>query len=329
MKALVTGGGGFLGRHIVEQLLARGDEVTVFARGAYPELGQIGARLIRGNIVDADALKQACTGIEAVFHVAALATLWGPWETFYRPNVIGTENVIEACLAQGVRKLIFTSSPSVVFGKSPHRGVDETYPYPARYESFYAQTKAMAEQLVIQANSPDLLTTSLRPHVIWGPRDTQFTSQLIARARAGRLIQVGDGLNKVDLTYIDDAAQAHLLAGDALEPGSPVAGSVYFISQDEPVLAWPWINSLLTGLDLPPIKRKIPLSLARALGAVIETPYRLFHLKGEPRLTRYLASQLALDHYYDISRAKRDLGYRPQISMAEGLERTVAYFRTA
>jgi nucleoside-diphosphate-sugar epimerase len=327
MKTLVTGGGGFIGRHIVEQLLARGDEVTVFARDHYPELAALGARLVRGDLVDGPALSRACAGMEIVFHVAAQASLWGAWPSFYQPNVIGSQNVIAACRSQGVAKLVFTSSPSVVFSRYPHRGVDESQPYPDRFQSYYSHTKALAEQAVIQANGPELLTTALRPHVVWGPRDSQILPRLIDRAKSGKLIQVGDGRNKIDMTYIDDAARAHLLAADALSPGSAVAGSVYFISQDDPVQPWAFINQILERLDIPPIKRRIPLGLARALGGLIEAPYRLFSLPGEPRLTRYLASQMALDHYYDISRAKRDFGYQPQVTMAEGLERTVAYFK--
>lgn len=327
MKALVTGGGGFLGRYIVEQLLARGDEVTVFARGSYPELARSGARLIRGDLQDGETVTRACTGMDAVFHVAARPGYWGSWESFYQPNVVSTENIIAACRKQGVRKLIYTSSPSVVFDNQPHTGADESLPYPSRFESFYPQTKAMAERMVIQANGPELLTVSLRPHLIWGPRDTHIVPGVMARAKAGKVIQVGDGTNKVDLTYVEDAAQAHLLAADALEPGAAVAGSVYFISQDAPVNLWLWVNDLLTQLDIPPVKYRVSLPLARAIGAILVFTYRTLRLKGEPRLTPFLASELALSHYYDISRAKQDFGYRPQVSMKEGLRRTVAYFK--
>jgi nucleoside-diphosphate-sugar epimerase len=327
VKALVTGGGGFLGRYIVEQLLAQGVEVAVFARGNYPEVTAQGATLIRGDLSDAKAVRDACAGMEVVFHVAAKAGIWGTWDNFYQPNVVGTQHIIDACRVQEVGKLIYTSSPSVIFDNHPHHGVDERYPYPASYESFYAHTKALGEQLVLVANSYGLLTTSLRPHVIWGPRDTQILPRLLERAKQGKLVQVGDGTNKVDMTYVEDAARAHLLAAEALSQTSPLAGSVYFISQDEPVSLWPWVNTLLARLDIPPIKRKISLPLARTIGGALELTYRWLKLKGEPRLTRFLASELALDHYYDISRAKQDFGYQPQITMAEGLERTVAFLR--
>jgi nucleoside-diphosphate-sugar epimerase len=326
MKALVTGGGGFLGRYIVEQLLARGDSVTVFARGDYPELSKIGARLIRGDICDPLAIQNACAGVEIVFHVAAMEGLWGKWESYYQPNVIGTQNVIQTCRKQGVDKLVYTSSPSVIFDNSSQEGCDEKLPYPSHYESYYAHTKAMGEQMVIKANGESLLTVSLRPHLIWGPRDTHILPQIIARAKAGQVFQVGDGRNMVDFTYVEDAARAHLLAAGALYPGSNIAGSVYFISQDEPVRIWPWVNYLLSRLGIPTVKRSITLRLARTIGTVLEYAYRLLPLKGEPRLTRFLASELALSHYYDISRAKRDFSYQPQFKMEQGLEETVAFF---
>lgn len=324
---LITGGGGFLGRYIVEQLRERGDAVTVFARGNYPELEQIGATLVRGDLQDRDAIQAACAGMNAVFHVAARPGIWGTWESFYQPNVVGTQNMIDACRAQHVPKLIFTSSPSVVFDNQPQAGCDERLPYPQQFENVYSHTKALAEQLVINANSAELLTVALRPHLIWGPRDPHLLPRLIARAKAGQLMQVGAGSNRVDMTYVEDAARAHLLAEEALQAGSPVAGSVYFISQDAPTNLWSWIRELLQKLDIPPIKRTISLSTARTIGAAMEFAWRNLRLSGEPRMTRFLASELALDHYYNISRAKRDFGYAPQFSMEDALEKTRPYLR--
>lgn len=327
MNVLVTGGGGFLGRYIVEQLVERGDTVTVFARGAYPELEKIGVALMRGDLQDVQAIQAACQGRDAVFHVAAQAGIWGAWESFYQANVIGTQNVIAACRAQGVPKLIFTSSPSVVFDNRPHVNSNELLSYPERYENFYSHTKALAEQAVIKANSPNLATAALRPHLIWGPRDPHLLPRLIQRARAGQLMQVGNGENLVDITYVEDAARAHLLAADALQTGSSLAGSIYFISQDEPVNLWDWIHNLLKELDIPPLKRRISLRTARLIGAALETAYRLLRLPGEPRMTRFLASELALSHYYDISNAKRDFGYQPRFSIAAALEKTLPFLR--
>lgn len=327
MKALVTGGGGFLGRYIVEQLRARGDEVVSFSRGAYPELDRLGVQTLRGDLQDRQAVQAACHGVDVVFHAAAHPGFWGTRESFYGPNVTGTETVIAACRANGVPRLVYTSSPSVIFDNTAQSGVDESYPYPQTYENFYSETKAIGEQKVIQANGPDLATCSLRPHLIFGPRDHHLLPRVIAAARAGKLPQVGDGRNRVDLTYVEDAARAHLLAADRLEPGGPVAGSIYFISQDEPVTLWLWLRDLFAALGVPPIRRRIGLGVARAAGGAIEWAYRTFRLKGEPRLTRFLASELAMDHYYDISRAKRDFGYRPQVTMEEATRRTVAFLK--
>jgi len=324
MYALVTGGGGFLGRYIVEQLLARGDEVAIFARGDYPEVVTLGARQFRGDLQDAEAVAAACAGCDVVFHIAAKAGHWGPWESFYGPNVRGTQNVIDGCRKQGVPRLVHCSSPSVIFDNTSQEGVNEDYPYPERYESPYPHTKALAEQLVTAANSPELLTVSLRPHLIFGPRDRHLMPALLASARGGTLPQVGDGTNRVDLTYVEDAARAHLLAADALAPGSPVAGSVYFISQGEPVTLWPWIKALLAELDLPSVRFRVSLKAARALGGALELLYRTLPLRGEPRLTRFLASEFAQSHWYDISRARRELGYAPEYTMEAALARTLA-----
>jgi len=330
MRALVTGGGGFLGRYIVEQLLARGDQVTVFCRGAYPELEQAGAALVRGDLQNAEAVRAALDReLDVVFHVAAKAGVWGPWEDFYRTNVLGTRHVIAACQARGIQRLVYTSSPSVVFDNQAHEGCDESLPYPETFESPYPHTKSLAEREVLAANGEQgLLTTSLRPHLIWGPRDNHILPGLLQRAQDGQLIQVGPGTNQADLTYVEDAARAHLLAAEALAPGSPAAGAAYFISQDEPVNVWDWIKALLARLGLPPVRRRLPLSAARALGGAMELAYRALPLQGEPRLTRFLASELAKSHYYDIGRAKKELGYAPQFTMEEALERTLPYLRT-
>jgi len=330
--ALVTGGGGFLGRYIVEQLLRRGDRVTVFARGNYPELVAQGVHLVRGDLRDRDAIVHACQGAQIVYHVAAKAGLWGPWDDFYTVNVIGTENVIAACQANNIRRLVFTSSPSVIFDGHDQQGLNEDVPYPAHYENPYPATKALAEQMVRSANNESLMTVSLRPHLIFGPRDNHLLPALIARARKGMVPQVGDGSNQVDLTYVEDAAYAHLLAADALQPGSPAVGPpghghVYFISQGEPVVLWQWIADLLHRLELPPVRLKLPLAAARGLGAAMTAMYRWLKLPGEPPLTPFLASELAQHHYYDISRARDELSYAPRFTMQEAAERTIQWLR--
>jgi nucleoside-diphosphate-sugar epimerase len=330
VKSLVTGGGGFLGRYVVEQLLARGDEVTVFARGAYPELETMGVHLVRGDLADASAIEGASAGTDVVYHVASKTGYWGSWEAFYQANVVGTRNVIAACRANAVPRLVYTSTPSVVFGNAPHEGADESLPYPERYENNYSRSKAIAERAVMAASGQEgLLTVSLRPHLIIGPRDRHLLPRVIARIGTGRVPQIGDGTNLVDLTYVEDAARAHLLAADALEPSSPAAGSVYFITQDEPVSAWEWIDGLMRALDRRTVRYQVPLGAARAACGFLEFAYRALPLPGEPPATRFLANELAMSHYYDISRARRDLGYAPQFTMEEATRRTIAYFQEA
>lgn len=321
MKTLVTGGGGFLGGRITRLLQARGNEVVVLGRRAYPHHEQAGIRTIRADIRDAKAVGRACEGMDTVFHVAALPGIWGKRKTFQEINVDGTRHVIEACRAGGVSKLVYTSTPSVVFGEEALCGVDESQPHPVRYLADYPETKAAAERMVLAANGPHLATVALRPHLIWGPGDPHLIPRVIARARRGKLVQVGNGENLVDITYIDNAAEAHLLAADALDPLARCAGRAYFISQGEPVKLWPWLNEILVAMGVPKVTRSISYKTARRVGAILEAGHRLLGITSEPRMTRFVAAQLAQSHYFNISAAKEDFGYVPRIPISEGLER--------
>jgi len=328
MRVLVTGGGGFLGRAIVMQLLARGDAVRVLARGAYPELEAQGVELQRGDIQDAATVRAAVAGCDAVIHTAAVAGIWGPWSYFHGINTVGTENVLAACRVERIPRLVYTSSPSVVFDAADQAGIDESTPYPTKWLAHYPHTKALAEQAVLAANGRDgLLTCALRPHLIWGPGDTQLVPRLLERARTGKLRRVGNGKNLIDMIYVDNAAAAHLQALDALVPGSPVCGRAYFLSQGEPVNCWDWINQLLALDGQPPLAKSISLKAAWRIGSVLEGVYKLLGLKSEPRMTRFLAAQLAYAHYYDIRRAKHDFGYRPIVSTAEGMHQLGEWLR--
>lgn len=326
MRVLVTGGGGFLGSHIAARLYDLGDQVSILGRRKYSGLRE-GVESIQADLRDPEAVFHACQGKDAVFHAAAKPQIWGSAREFFEINVEGTRNVIEACKKQGVKKLIFTSSPSVVFDNSDMEYVDESVPYPESYLCEYPRTKALAEQLVLSANGDRLLTVALRPHLIWGPGDPHLIPRLIDRARKGQLVQVGDGTNKVDMIYIDNAVEAHMRACSALAPGSPVAGKCYFVSDGDPVILWDWINNLLGNLQLPPVTRKLSYRAAYGLGAVMEGVYRIFRLPGEPRMTRFLAAQLATSHYFDMTRAVRDLQYKPIVSVDEGLKRLIEFLQ--
>ena len=325
MKALVTGGGGFLGKAIVKLLLARGDQVRTFSRGAYPELAKLGVEHVSGELDDAEAVINAVEGCDIVFHVAAKAGVWGPYDAFYRANVLGTRNVIAACRKHRIRCLVHTSSPSVVFDGTDMEGVDESVPYPDHYEAFYPQTKAEAEQLVLQANDDTLATVALRPHLIWGPEDNHLVPRILERGGRGELRRIGTRACLVDTIYIDNAATAHLQAADRLEVGSAVAGKAYFLAQGEPLPVWEVVDRILDAGGLPPVSRTISPGLAYAAGAVLEQVHSLLRLKGEPRMTRFVARELSTAHWFDLGAARRDLGYAPQVSFDEGIERLRAW----
>lgn len=324
---LVTGGGGFLGSAIVALLRERGLSVRSISRRRYERLDDWGVDQIQGDIAEAGAVSSAVEGCQAVFHVAAKAGIWGPEEEYRRINVDGTKNVISACRAHGVRKLIHTSSPSVVFHGEDLEGIDESAPYADRYEAAYPETKAIAEKLAIQANDDALAVVVLRPHLIWGPGDNNILPRIYARARAGRLFRIGRENPLIDLTYIDNAAEAHLLAADRLDIGSPIAGKVYFIAQGEPVPLWDMVDRFLDIAGLPPVRKTVPRSLAIGLGWFLEACFRALRLPGEPRMTRFLARELSTAHWYDLTAARRDLGYAPRVSIEEGLGRLAASLR--
>lgn len=337
MKALVTGGGGFLGGAIVRQLLARGDEVWSFSRGAYPQLAELGVEVLRGDLakdrdVEGAFAVAAAAGCETVFHVAALAGSWGPEAAYRAVNVEGTEHVIDACRAHGIERLVFTSSPSVVLCGRDVEGGDETLPYPERWLAHYPATKAEAEQRVLTANDGELATVSLRPHLIWGPGDGHLLPRLVERSRKGRLRRIGNGDKLIDVIYVDDAARAHLLADDCLAverfTGQPsradghfVSGRPFFITAGKPVETWTMVNQLLAAAGESAVTKTISAKAARTAGAVLETVWRCLHLSGEPAMTRWVAEELSTSHWFDMTAARRDLGYEPQVSLEDGLAR--------
>lgn len=331
MKVLVTGAGGFVGGGIARALVARGHVVHAIQRGSYPDLDALAregkARVLRGDLADPEAVLRAAEGCEAAFHVAAKAGVWGPYAEYYRSNVVATENVIAACRAHRIARLVFTSTPSVVHAGHDVRGLDERAPYAARYETAYPETKAIAEKMVLAANGASLATIALRPHLVWGPGDPHLVPRIVARARRGRLVLVGGGTNVIDATYLESAVHAHLCAFDRLAIGAPCAGRAYFVAQGEPMPLADLVNGILGAAGLPPVKRSVDPRAAWAIGAVIEGAFRLARAQTEPPLTRFVARQLATDHYFDLTAAKRDLGYHAPVSTAEGLERLRASLR--
>ena len=314
-----------MGRYVVEKLLARGDAVRVLARGSYPELAAAGAECRQGDLRQAQDVDNACRDIDTVFHAAALAGLWGRRRDFVEINVDGTQNVLDACRAQGVGRLVYTSTPSVVHTGADIEGGDESLPYATHFTASYPRTKAEAEKLVLASNAPDLATVALRPHLVWGPGDQQLLPRLLARARAGRLRLVGDGQKLVDTTYIDNAVTAHLSAANALSPQASCAGRAYFIAQGEPMPSAELLNAFLRAADLPPETRTVSARFAWWAGAAAEACFHLLGRAEEPPLTRFAAEQLATAHWYDLGAARRDLGYEPAVSMDQGLIRLREY----
>ena len=322
---LVTGGGGFLGGAIVSMMVEKGARVRSFARGFYPTLDSIGVEQICGDLQDATSVHAACEGVDVVFHTAAKAGVWGDPKAYHSINVTGTENVIAACRFHQVSRLIYTSSPSVVLDGKDQAGIDESAPYPSTYETAYPATKARAEQAVRTAGQEDLLTLSLRPHLIWGPKDNHLVPRIIQRAK--RLKRIGDGSNLVDTVYIDNAARAHVIAARKLKENPALSGNVYFISQGEPVPLWEMIDNILYAAGKDPVKGRISPRMAWLVGAVLERIYKWLHLSGEPPMTRFVATELSIAHWFNIDAAHRDLGYEPTVSTEAGLERLAQWLK--
>lgn len=324
MKALVTGGGGFLGLYIVEQLVERGHDVRVFCRGHYDRLNELGVDVNRGDIRDEAAVSNAVGGCDTVFHCAAVPGVWGSWDMYHGINTLGTQNVIAACQAHQVARLIYTSSPSVIFDGADHFDADESLAYPDSYLCHYPHSKMLAEESVLTANGvAGLATAALRPHLIWGPRDNHLIPRLIQRARSGRLRIVGDGKNQISMAYVENVAAAHLQAADALKLDSAVAGNAYFINEPQPVVMWEWINELLALANLPPVTKSLSAKAATRIGHVLELVWTTLRLNSEPPMTRFVAAQLAGSHCYSVAKAERDFGYHGIVSVADGMRRII------
>lgn len=343
----ITGASGFIGGKIAERLLAEGRRVRVLARRPLPHLEALGAEVIPGDLDNREALRRGCLGTETVFHVAGRVGVWGSRREFFEVNVGGTRNVIAACRKANVSRLVYTSSPSVVYNGGDLAGIDESAPLCLQAPCGYPTSKAAAEREVLAAHGPSLATVALRPHLVWGPGDKNVVPRVLALARTGKLKIIGSGRNKVDVTHISNVVDAHLLAEGALltgrtapfhapaRPGASRAsmpangpgGRAYFITNGEPVILWDWINQLLRGVGIPEITKHVPLPVAYAAGGLMEGLWRVLPLKGEPPMTRFVAKEMATDHWFDISAARRDLAYHPLVTMAAGTAELIEHLK--
>lgn len=325
MKVLVTGGGGFLGQAVVRRLVARGDEVSSINRSDYPALAELGVTCHRGDIADADAVMKAVEGVDAVIHVAAKAGagLYAP--DFVAANIDGPRNVIAACRKHGVRWLVHTSSPSVVHSGRDIDGGDESLPYASRSAAPYPATKAEAERLALAASDDELKVCALRPHLIWGPGDNQLLPNLIDRNRAGRL-RLPAPEKLIDTVYVDNAAHAHVLALDNLCGSATAAGKAYFITNDEPLAVRDWLTRMLEAAGEEPRLGRISPAVAMTAATIVDFLWRFTRRRSDPPVSRFVVEHLATSHWFDISAARRDLGYEPEVDMEEGLRRLRASY---
>ncbi|MBF0300168.1 MAG: NAD-dependent epimerase/dehydratase family protein [Oligoflexia bacterium] len=329
-KILVTGGGGFLGSAIISMLLKESSEYEIFSisRNYYNHLESLNVRQIGGDISNLNFLREIFKkySFDVVFHTAAYASMWGPWKKFEKNNIVATKNIIQVMKEFNIKKLIYTSSPSVVFGSSDLKNVDEETPYPHKHYSYYAKSKAEAERLVMAANDGiNLLTVSLRPHLIWGPADQHLIPRVLKLARKRKLKIVGTGKNLVDITYIENAAHAHLLAYKSLNPSSPILGCTYFIADEKPVVLWDFINKILAINNISQVKSKVSFKFAYIAGWIAENIHKylfntVLRIDSEPPMTRFTAMQLAKSHYFNHERAHTDFGYAPIVSLEDGLK---------
>lgn len=335
MKILVTGGGGFLGFWIVKKLLAKKYEVINFSRNHYSHLEELGVKTIIGNLENKDSILSALNDIDAIFHVAALAGVWGKQEDYLNTNYEGSKLLVEAALEKNIKYFIYTSTPSVVFGKDDIEGADESVLFPETYLTSYAYSKSLAEKYILNSKSDSFFPLAIRPHLIWGPGDPHLFPRLLRKAREGKLKRVGLGENLVDIIYVENAADAHVQAFETLLVNSSLAGRAYFIGQEKPVNLWDFINKVIALDGQEPIEDSISFKTAYILGFIFEKIYKLLGIsKPEPPMTRFIATQLGKSHYFSHKRAFDDFGYKPAITIEDGLNRyfgqkkeSLSYFR--
>ena len=326
MRVLVTGGSSLIGAGVAAALVARGDDVTVQQRSRSAALAQLDVRQVLGDIRDPDVVLAAADGCDAIVHLAAKVGVVGEWEEYRSINVDGTRNVIAAAQGRGIGRVVHVSSPSVAHGGEPIIGGGADEPVLGRRHAWYPESKAMAEIEAIRAASDELGVVAIRPHLVWGPGDTQLVGRIVERAAAGRLALVGGGRALVDTTYIDNAVDALLAALDSVVPGAPCSGRAYVVSNGEPRTIRELVEGICRAAGVPFEPRSVSLRVGRSVGAAVERIWPLLRRDDEPPLTQFLAEQLGTAHWFDPRPARDDLGWTPSVSIDDGLARLAAWY---
>lgn len=326
MKVLVTGGSSLIGVGLAAALNARGNDVVVQQRSRSRALEQIEVRQELGDIRDPDVVIRAAAGCDAIVHLAAKVGVVGAWQEYRSVNVDGTRNVLGAARRHGIAQVVHVSSPSVAHGGEPIVGGAADAPVLGRRRAWYPESKAMAEIDALAAASDALGVVAIRPHLVWGPGDTQLVGRIVERASTGRLALVGGGRALVDTTYIDNAVGALVAALDAVAPGARCSGQAYVVSNGEPRTIRELVEGICLAAGVPFAPRTVSLRIGRSLGAVVERAWPLLHRTDEPPLTQFLAEQLGTAHWFDPRPARDDLGWTPTVSIDDGLARLADWF---
>ncbi|MGW0506137.1 NAD-dependent epimerase/dehydratase family protein [Micromonospora sp. NPDC003241] len=322
MRILVTGASGMLGGATATALRMRGDEVRVLQRRSS---GLVGVDERRGDITDPQAVRAATAGVDAVVHLAAKVSMTGPWRQFEHINIGGTATVLAAARAAGVTRFVHVSSPSVAHHGTGLVGAGAGAADPERARGNYARSKASAESLALAADSPDFAVVAIRPHLVWGPGDTQLVGRIVERAQAGRLALVGQGTALIDTTYVDNAVDALVAALDRV-PEADVHGQAFVVTNGEPRTVFELIERICVAAGTAPPRLRVPVAAAKAGGTAVEWLWSTLRQTDEPPMTRFLAEQLSTAHWFDQRRTREALRWSPQVTLDEGFVRLAAAY---
>lgn len=325
MKVLVTGAGSMLLAGVANELAARGDDVVCLQRRPLALPDRSGIQQVQGDVRDEAAVQRAAEGCDAIVHGAARVGVVGSWEEFRSANVDGTANLLRVARLVGATKVVHVSTPSVAHSGDSIVGAGAQPAVTGRTGAFYAESKAMAEQLALKANGTGLSVVAVRPHLVWGPGDAQLVGRIVERAAAGRLAIVGNGSALIDSTYVDNAVTALMAALDAVGPAAVCAGRAYVIANGEPRTVRELLQGICTAAGVPFAPREVPLRVALGVGSIVERVWPRLR-DDEPPITRFLAEQLGTAHWFDPRPARDDLGWSPTVSLDEGFDRLRAWF---